>query len=270
VRGHRKIVDLDLKTYFDTIPHDKLLALVKQRVRDPSILWLIRRWLKAGIMEQGTFYSSETGSPQGGVISPLLANIYLNAFDQIWHKSGLADGEHQAKLVRFADDSVICCRRNPEKYADAMRQIMQRLGLTVNEEKTKIVDAADGFDFLGMHFRWKKAKNRKMWCFIWPSQKSMKRIRQRIRDKLNIDDRIPVSEIAMHINPVLRGWCNYFRYSNAAEHFVKVDRFVQTRVKRLLRRKRQKRGRCNRDYHASFYRRIGLFFLSGNVKRLPL
>jgi retron-type reverse transcriptase len=112
VRGHRKIVDLDLKTYFDTIPHDKLLALVKQRVRDPSILWLIRRWLKAGIMEQGTFYSSETGSPQGGVISPLLANIYLNAFDQIWHKSGLADGEHQAKLVRFADDSVICCRRS--------------------------------------------------------------------------------------------------------------------------------------------------------------
>src|SRR5699024_163616 len=136
------------------------------------------RWLKAGVIEDNVFQSSEKGSPQGGVISPLLANIYLNAFDQLWHKKGLDRGEHQAKLVRFADDSVICCRHNPERYLAAVRQIMRRLGLTINEEKTSVIHAKEGFDFLGFHFRYKKSRTGKFWCYMWPSQRSMKRIRK--------------------------------------------------------------------------------------------
>lgn len=158
-----------------------------------------------------------------------------------WCRDHEDQGEHQAKLVRFADDSVICCRHNPERYLAAVRQIMGRLGLTINEEKTSVIHAKEGFDFLGFHFRYKKSRNGKFWCYMWPSQKSMKRIRKRIKQALRIDIRTPISELASIINPILKGWCNYYRWSNA-----------------------------NRDYRAHFFRGIGIFFLSGNVKRLPL
>lgn len=269
VTGHRYIIDLDLKSYFDTIPHENLIALVRERVTDPWVIRLIRRWLKAGVIENDVFQTSEKGSPQGGVISPLLANIYLNAFDQFWHKKGLDQGKHQAKLVRFADDSVICCRHNPKRYLTAVRQIMRRLGLTINEDKTSVIHAKEGFDFLGFHFRYKKSRTGKFWCYMWPSQRSMKRIRKRVKQALRIDIRTPISELASIINSILKGWCNYYRWSNAAVHFIQMDRYVQERITRLLRRKRQKRGNAHRDYRTHFFRGIGIFFLSGNVKRLP-
>lgn len=268
--GHRKVVDADLKSYFDTIPHANLLKVVAERVSDPRILRLIRAWLKAGVMEEGRIQQTEVGSPQGGVISPLLANIYLNVLDRLWRGKGFDGPGHGARLIRFADDLVILCRRNPERYAALLREIIGRMGLTVNEQKTRLVDAAEGFDFLGMHLLLKRSRRGKLFCYHWPSQRAMKRIRRRIREVIGRDTREPLGDVIKRLNAVLKGWGNYFRWGNAAEHLIEVDTYARERIARWLGNKRQVRGTGRRDYPARFFRAIGLVQLSGTVRHLPL
>ncbi|HGI1850785.1 TPA: group II intron reverse transcriptase/maturase [Streptococcus agalactiae] len=151
--GCEWVIDADLKGYFDTIPHDKLLLLVKERVTDKSIIKLLSLWLEAGIMEDNQVRSNILGTPQGGVISPLLANIYLNALDRYWKNNRLEGRGHDAHLIRYADDFVILCSNNPKKYYQYAKQRIDKLGLTLNEEKTRIVHATEGFDFLGYTLR---------------------------------------------------------------------------------------------------------------------
>ena len=146
--GYDQVIDLDLKSYFDTIDHELLIKLVRRRVRDPRVLRLIRQWLKAGVLHEGVLEETVVGSPQGAVISPLLSNIYLHPLDLFWEQKVKA-----TKMVRYADDLVVLCRwKPPETYMPKLRQFLSRLRVTVNDDKTRIVRAQDGFDFLGVHF----------------------------------------------------------------------------------------------------------------------
>ena len=205
------------------------------------MLKLLRQWLEAGVMEDGVFSETVSGTPQGGVISPLLSNIYLHAFDRAMTARGIGE------LVRYADDFVVLCRseRDANAALKGAEQILGGLGLKLHPDKTKVVDLRDGregFDFLGWHFRARVSGRllergiRRYYLHRWPSQRSMKRIRQKIkaktgRDRVGIGD---VREIIVELNPILRGWGNYFRTGNAADEFRTIDRYVAWRLKRLL------------------------------------
>ena len=220
--GQVWVVDADLKSYFDTIPHDRLLALVKERVADGRVLALVESFLRAGVLEESKGWQpTERGTPQGGVISPLLANLYLNPLDHQMAAAGWA-------MVRYADDFVILCRSEAEAHAAlaAVRHWVSEAGLTLHPEKTRVVDASapGGFDFLGYHFE----RGMK-----WPRQKSLMKLRERVRAKTSRLDGRSLSEIVTDVNRTLRGWYGYFQHSKA-NVFASVDGYVRRRLRSLL------------------------------------
>jgi len=248
-RGRLEVVDADLSKYFDTIPHDRLLKLVAQRTSDGSVLHLIRQWLDAPVVEEnGHVLPNRQGVPQGGVISPLLANLYLNALD--WAVNDPAE-RGQPVLVRYADDFVILCAAG---QGAALRQRLTRWlaarGLKLNEEKTRLVDSRQGFDFLGFRVRWQPSRVSGRWyVHVEASPRSQQRLREAVRGKLNhwtLGQRIP--DLMTGLNRLLRGWSGYFHYRHSSRVMGKLNWQVRDRVKRWLWRKHGQRRTLWSDY----------------------
>lgn len=259
------VVDADLKSYFDTIPHDKLLLSVRSRVIDRSVVKLIEMWLKAGVMEEMQVRRNVTGTPQGGVISPLLANLYLHWLDLVWVNKGFGNRQHDAHIVRYADDFVILCRKDPEKYLGEAKKVLDRLGLTLNAQKTRVVNAKEEpFDFLGHRFAVQPSKRTgKLKTYYYPSPKAMKAVKKKIRETVHSGQHwdLPVF-IREKVNPILQGWGNYFKAANSRKHFLSIANYATWTLTIMLRKKHKKRGKGWRDHPPSwFYEYQGLFKL---------
>lgn len=259
------VVDADLKSYFDTIPHDKLLLSVRSKVIDRSVMKLIEMWLKAGVMEEGQVRKETTGTPQGGVISPLLANLYLHWLDATWDKEGFGKRQHDAHLVRYADDFVILCTKRPEFYLAQAKKVLDRLGLSLNEKKTRIVNAREEtFDFLGHRFAAQPSKvTGELKTYYYPAPKAMRSVKKKIKEVVSTSQHWDLPElIEKRVNPILRGWGNYFKTGNSRKHFLSIANYTVWTLCIMLRKKHKKRGKGWRDHPPSwFYDYHGLFKL---------
>src|SRR5450432_1654843 len=266
--GYSFVVDVDLKSYFDTISHELLLELVERRVGDVQVLRLIRAWLKAGVMEEGKVTHPDRGSPQGGVISPTLSNIFLHEVDRQWCRSdGVALGD--VRLVRYADDMVLLARTEQQARVawEQLQAQFAALRLVVNQEKSRLTTLAEGFAFLGFEIR--KAPGRML--LMWPREKACRNLRQRVRETVrSFPSNGQVGVVVQKLDPILNGWCTYFRVGNSNRTFHKVDWAVRSEVQLWLRRKHQcawgtARGRWN--YHV-LHERCRLYRMVGKVSHL--
>jgi len=272
-QGRRQVYDADLQSYFDTIPHDKLMAAVQRRVVDGRVLKLIWMWLQAVVIEPGEgpgqppkAHRSQQGTPQGGVISPLLANLYLHWFDKLFHRS---DGPYHwadARLVRYADDFVILARYVGGRIEQFVEQTLQgRFGLTVNRQKTrtlKLREPGASLDFLGYRFRYDRDRQGRNWRYLslGPSPQSLQRERDKLRAMTGPEQCFkPIPWLIAEINRHLRGWGNYFGKGQPRHAFRQINWYVQERLTKHLKRRSQRPYRCKDGltWYAQF-RRLGL------------
>jgi len=256
----REVIDADIKGCYDNIRHDILLKLVQRRINDQRVIKLIKSWLRAGVIEGGEIVNLDNvGTPQGSVISPLLANIYLHSFDKMFAESGI-----QGTLVRYADDFVVLVKRDGQEVMKKIKKMLERLGLELNEEKTKVTRAEKGFDFLGMHMRLlpnhRKGAKLKESCFLWPSDRSMQRIRDKAKRVIGRRYGKKLEEIIEELNPVLRGWNNYYTAINMLkERKRKLNGFVRDRLRIFLKRKYSDQSRGTKRVSDNLVVRLGLF-----------
>jgi RNA-directed DNA polymerase len=236
VNRRQWVVKVDIKNYFDTIPHERLMQLVGRRVRDRRLLHLIRGWLKAGITEEGVSHENTRGTPQGGVLSPLLSNIYLHELDRQWDES-------LGVLIRFADDVVILCSSRPEaeRALAAVRRLLAELGLLLNETKTVITHVRDGFEFMGFTYREGYSQKHQRWVRVkYPRPKSMCKIRAHLKTVIR---RHPLGtalrDVITAVNRTLRGWAEYFKIGNSYRAGEKLGHYVCAQLRLFWRRRRQ-------------------------------
>jgi RNA-directed DNA polymerase len=257
-QGYTWVVDADLKGYFDSIPHEPLMARVKERVADGRVLALIEAYLHQPVMDGLKEWTPETGSPQGAVISPLLSNIYLNPLDQHMAHQGY-------EMVRYADDFVVLCRTraDAERVLAELQAWTAEAALKLHPDKTSIVDARErSFTFLG-------------YCFKlghhWPSEKSLQKLKASIRAHTRRNNGHSLQVIVSRLNPVLRGWFEYFKHSRPW-WMAELDRWVRTRLRHILRKRAKRRGmsrgRENAEWPNAFFAQMSLFSLAAAHKRV--
>jgi group II intron reverse transcriptase/maturase len=276
-KGGQHVLDADLRDDFGSIDHDKLRKLVARRVSGRRMLELVRRWLEAGVMEDGVVTATRAGTPQGGVISPLLSNVYLHVLDELWTRQSAPLG----MLVRYADDFVVMCTtgRACEQAEARIRVILARLGLELHPEKTRRVQLTDGkagVDSLGCHLHERlggtlleQQGKRLHFLHRWPSRRAMVRVRQRVkeltpRSRCHADLRTVIADL----NPVLRGWGQYFRTGNASKPFEQIDRYVVDRLRplRVQRKGRHLRAGEVTAWTRDFVETLGLYRLRGTIQ----
>lgn len=238
------VVDADIQGYFDNINHEILLGLLKRRISDRRVIKLCRQWLQAGVIENGKYYPTEKGSPQGGVISPLLANIYLHVLDSYWENH-----KELGVIVRYADDAVIVCRtrKDAELAFEHLKRMMTKLKLMLNPQKTKVVDMnKESFDFLGFRYqKFGKTKCGRKLPYMMPSKKAMKKVKDAIRIITCRKSAYEGLEQKVEkLNPLIRGWRNYFQHGNSTKRFKQLDEYVWMKLwRRVYYRRKQKKYR---------------------------
>jgi group II intron reverse transcriptase/maturase len=258
-------VEIDFKAYCTSIPHRKLMTLITQRIADGSLLKLIKQTLKVGRQEQGQVVPTKVGVPQGSPISPLYSNIYLNLLDQLWHRRGYP-AKLGATLHRYADDAILVCRRSPQPARAAFEAIAQRMDLTLNRDKTHVTRVTEGFDFIGFHFvKRKSPKSGKNTIYIFPAKSAQQKIRNRL--KYITSRRAPISpkEFVEMVNPVVTGWANYFRHTNASQAFRGLQRFVNIRFRRYLTQRSKGRGFGWKRFPNSKLYAMGLAYIGSGL-----
>ena len=273
--GYTHVIDADLSKYFDSIPHAKLLVVVAERIVDGCILGLVKQWLKAPVIGEDDVGTRRTvgggrahreGTPQGGVISPLLANCYLHLLDRLCQRRRLKDALH-AHLVRYADDFVVLCRKGVEDPLKVVRRVLERLGLQLNEAKTKLVDATRAsFNFLGFTLQMSRgAKTGKPYPNVRPADKSLKKIKARLTELTGRElNAIALSDIVGNVNRSLRGWANYFHYRNSSVAMAKVRYHAENRLRTHLMKRHKVKDRdtgLRRFRTVDLYERYGLYKL---------
>lgn len=256
--GYTEVIDCDISDCFGSIQHTELLNMIARRISDGKLLHLIKMFLKAGVMQEDQNQNNNKGTPQGGVISPLLANIYLDRLDKGW-KIRFAP---VAKMIRYADDIVILTKNKAKTLAISLNRMLKDMRLSLNTTKTKIVNAEEGaFDFLGYSF--KKAyilRTKKTSAIFWPSHQAEMSIKHKIKMTTNFHRPVKVEEIIKELNPRLRGWVNYHRVGNASKKFLKIKHYTENRVRKFIRRRGKRKGFGYKDITwERLYNQLGLF-----------
>lgn len=259
-KGYRWMVDVDIKGYFDTIPHEKLMGKIEERISDTRILGLIRQYLCQQIMDGMNTWKPEKGTPQGAIISPLLSNIYLNPLDHIMERLGYV-------MLRYADDMVIICQTEAEAKSalEILQTWMLEAELTLHPTKTKLVNMSDseGFDFLGYHFRVSKKDGTRI--NHWPRKKSLMKLREQIRPLTKRLSGHSLECTVRKLNPILRGWFGYFKHSKPTSVFEEVDGWVRMRLRSILRHRCKRKGWANagdkKRWPIAYFTEIGLYSL---------
>ena len=251
-QGNTEVYDADLSKYFDMIPHDKLLIALKERITDPRILKLITKWLKVSVYENGQYKSghkNRTGTPQGGVISPLLANVYMHLIDRIVNNTRSLFHKYGVRIVRYADDFVLMGKTLPGEIVEKLKDLLNRMGLMLNETKTRQIDAReDSFNFLGFTIRYDrdlKGRNTKYWN-IMPSKKSEEKIRDKVGEFLKTHGHYKAEDVVKGLNTIMRGWLNYFDIKGVSYPAMSKRRlrfYLNNWLYRYYNRKSQRRSR---------------------------
>ena len=278
--GYTQVLDADLTAYFDSIPHDRLLAAVARRVADQRILRLLTQWLRAPVVVERDDGKREwrggkrtrRGTPQGGVISPLLANVYLHTFDTAWRAGGL-ERRWQARLIRYADDFVVLCRGQAAHVQGLVTAQLQALGLTLHAGKTRVVDARQtAFSFLGFTLRVVRSRRTgRTFPLVRPAAPACQRLRDAVKARTTRAALArPTADVIAELNRVVRGWAGYFHFQHCGRAFSALRRFVSQRVRLYLRRKHRVPSWGYRAFPDQFlYGRLGLYRLPGAPSQAP-